>query len=94
MVLVDRVEITLAGRSFKSREIQLIKEITEMCSRLERGELIKTIYENVFSTMPDVQFKKKVFTKLLVKLESDGVIKLPSKKDYEEQSIKKRRLPR
>lgn len=85
---MDNDVLTFSGRAFKNSEISLVKEIAEMYPRLTRAELIETICENMDMFTSEGRDKKHLCTKLLERLEEDGVINLKHRKSRKQKNSK------
>lgn len=85
---MDNGVLTLSGIEFTDSEVSLVKEIAEMYPKLTRAELIETICENMVIFSPGGRGKKHLCTKLLERLEADGVIKLKHRKNRKPRKTK------
>ena len=66
-----------SGRRFSAEEIALIKETTEMYSRLSQRELASTVCELIGWVTPDGKPKRVQCVEFMRQLEQEGLIKLP-----------------
>jgi hypothetical protein len=68
-----------SGRIFGPQEIALIREVVGTCVGVSRKELANTISELVGWTRPSGSLKEPECLALLARLETDGLLTLPSK---------------
>jgi len=69
-----------SGRDITSKEIEEIQEIVNLCWRLSRNELALTVSENLQWFTASGTNKADACIKLLEKLETQGVLRLPEKR--------------
>jgi hypothetical protein len=86
--------VSLVGREFTVKELELIKEIVGLYPCLSRLELSKTICENISWQAPNGRNKHDSCLKALEKLESRGHIKLPSLRPPRAQGRRKVEITR
>ena len=82
---------TLTGRMISQQELEDIKETVSLCSGLSLHELLQTICDHLEWVTPSGTNKVDACYKLLVKLENQGVLKLPEK---EARAGYRKRIPR
>lgn len=75
--IFDREPILLCGREFTIQELQDIRETVRMFPLLSRKELGLTICENLNWAAPNGRYKIDACRQLLIKLEAQGVLRLP-----------------
>jgi len=68
-----------SGRIFLPQEIALIRDVVATCAGVSRKELANTISELVAWTRPSGALKEPECLALLARLETDGLLTLPSK---------------
>jgi len=68
------------GREFTTEEVSLIQEVVETCAGISRLELAHTVCELLEWKRPGGGLKARECRDLLEHLESQGVLRLPSKK--------------
>ncbi len=76
---MDKPLIEFSGRMFRPEDIQLIQWVRNTYPKLSRNELAATVCELLEWTTPAGRPKIQQCTGLLEQLESDGIVKLPSK---------------
>ena len=69
-------------RQFTSREISLIQEVVDTCSRISRAELASTVCELLDWKRPGGGLKARECRDLLERLEGQGVLRLPAKQAF------------
>lgn len=74
--------IILSGRYFTAQELFEIRETIRLFPELSRTELAKTICENLGWVTPAGRYKTSSCQQLLEKLEGQGLITLPPKREY------------
>jgi hypothetical protein len=72
--------IIQCGRKISDQEIEQIKETVELCRRLSRNELARTIAENLGWYTASGSLKVDACVKLLEKLQAEGVLRLAEKR--------------
>ena len=72
--------IIQCGRKISDQEIEQIKETVELCWRLSRYELARTIAENLGWYTASGSLKVDACVKLLEKLQAEGVLQLAEKR--------------
>jgi len=72
--------IIQCGRKISGQEIEQIKETVDLCWRLSRYELAKTIAENLGWYTASGSLKVDACVKLLEKLQAEEVLQLPEKR--------------
>jgi hypothetical protein len=72
--------IIQCGRKISDQEIEQIKETVDLCWRLSRYELARTIAENLGWYTASGSLKVDAGVKLLEKLQAEGVLQLPEKR--------------
>jgi hypothetical protein len=72
--------ITQCGRKVIDTEIEQIRETVDLCWRLSRYELAQTIAENLGWYTASGSLKVDACSKLLEKLQAEGVLQLPAKR--------------
>jgi len=72
--------IIQCGRKISDQEIEQIKETVDLCWRLSRYELARTIAENLGWYTASGSLKVDACVKLLEKLQAEGVLQLPEKR--------------
>ncbi len=77
------------GRRISDKEIGEIKEIVDLCWRLSRYELAQTIAENIGWYTASGSPKVDACVKLLEKLQFEGVLQLPEKRNLSKPSAKR-----
>jgi len=70
------------GREFTPEEVSLIKEVVETCNGISRTELAYTVCELLDWKRANTRLKARECLDLLERLEDQGVLKLPGKKEY------------
>lgn len=80
------IPLSQCGRIFQPEELELICATVENCPGLTRRELAGTVCELLDWTTATGQPKRDACQKLLVKLESQGRIRLPAKRAYKTSS--------
>ena len=70
--------VLLCGREFTYQELEDIRETVRMFPRLSREELAFTVCEHLEWVSPNGRLKVEACKQLLAKLETYGVLKLPS----------------
>ncbi len=73
--------VLLYGRDFTIGELEEIIEIIELFPSLSRQQLAKTICENLDWQSPNGSYKLTSCDKLMLKLESEGLVTLPEKQN-------------
>lgn len=71
------------GREFTPKEVSLIKEVVETCDGISRTELAYTVCELLDWKRANTRLKARECLDLLERLEDQGVLKLPGKKEYQ-----------
>lgn len=72
--------IVQCGRKITVEELAEIKETVDLCQNLSRSELVETLCENLRWLTASGGHKNDACMKLLTKLESEGIVKLPEKR--------------
>ena len=90
MVKQLEAPVLLSGRYFTVQELNEIKEMVDMFPKLSLKELAKTICENLDWVTPAGQHKIDSCTKLLEKIEAQGIITLPAKQENKIQDTRDR----
>lgn len=73
--------VLISGRYFTGQELLELQETIRLFPRLSRKELAKTICENLAWLTPTGQYKTNSCQQLLEKLERQGLISLPAKRE-------------
>ena len=73
--------VLLCGRYFNLQELLEIQEMVRMFPKLSRDELTKTLCENLDWVTPAGQYKRASCLQLLEKMERQGLITLPAKRE-------------
>jgi hypothetical protein len=80
--------IVQCGRQIEAEEIEQIRQTVETFWRLSRGELAQTVCEHLGWHTVSGSNKVDACMKLLVRLETQGLIRLPAKDDQSKKSCK------
>lgn len=72
----------LSGRYFTTEEIKQLQETVRVFYRLSWYELLKTVCEHLEWVTPAGQYKVDSCAKALSKLEAQGLLKLPTKREW------------
>ena len=81
---------TFSGRRFTRKQLKQVQETVQMFKNLSRKELALTLCEHLNWTTPNGKLKVNSALTLLEKLESCGIVSLPSKRKVKTQV---RRIP-
>jgi hypothetical protein len=81
-----RIADFLSGRKFTAQEIQDLQETVRVFRRLSWAELVQTICEHLSWVTPAGQYKLDSCAKALGRVEALGLVKLPSRRGYQECS--------
>jgi hypothetical protein len=73
------------GREFSPKEVSLIKEVVETCNGISRTELAYTVCELLDWKRANARLKARECLDLLERLENQGILTLPGKKEYRRQ---------
>lgn len=78
---MNRIEprVLLSGRDFTAEEIKQVKETVRVFSALSWNELLKTICEHLQWVTPAGRYKVSSCATALLKLQRQGLVKLPAK---------------
>ena len=71
---------TFAGRTFRRKELGLIREVVADCSGLSRMELARTVCELLRWQRPNGKLKARECREFLERLEQHGLLTLPEKR--------------
>lgn len=74
-------KILLCGREFTQKELDEIIETIKLFNNLSRTELALTICDHLEWYTPNGKYKEKSAYRLLLKLEAEGKLQLPEKRD-------------
>jgi hypothetical protein len=86
-------QVKFCGRKFSVEEVCLIQEVVETCAGISRLELAQTVCELLEWKRPGGGLKARECGDFLVRLESQGVLRLPKKKSYISVTPQKRISP-
>jgi len=76
-----RTQRSFCGRTFSSKELELIREVVESCSGISRTELAYTVCELLEWKRPNGKLKGRECREFLEKLEGSGLFELPERRE-------------
>ncbi len=81
------------GREFTPKEVSLIKEVVETCNGISRTELACTVCELLDWKRANTRLKARECLDLLERMEDQGVLTLPGKKEHQRRKPAKEIMP-
>ncbi len=85
--------VLLYGRDFTIVELEEVVEIIDLFPSLSREELARTICENLGWSSPNGSYKLLSCKKLMLRLESEGLVNLPAKQNKRTRGKRKPIVP-